>query len=98
MLDSGAKHGITHFVPQVWRGRISKPKDLKGGIIGPLIGHAMADRQCPKCGVIPLSDFSKEMRSQITRSRFFFMALIIVGFIAFVSVFVFVVLSFENPR
>lgn len=72
-----------------------KPQNLKGGIIGPLIGYAMADRECPNCGVIALSDFDEKTRSQIVRSRIMWMVAIIVGFIVFVGVAVKLMLAFE---
>jgi hypothetical protein len=84
--------------PRCQSGTISKPKSIKGGIIGPLIGHAMADRECPKCGVLALSDFPTEVQSQIKRSRVVFMAAIIVGFIVFVGGFVAIILAINPPN
>jgi hypothetical protein len=79
-------------------GTISKPKDIKGGIIGPLIGHALADRECPRCGVLALSDFPAEVQSQIKRSRVLLMVAIVVGFMVFVGGFVAIILAINPPN
>ena len=65
-----------------------RPKQIRGGIIGPLISYAMADRECGQCGVIAISDFEGDVQSRIKRSRVMWMAAIIIGFMVFVAVIV----------
>ncbi len=82
--------------PKCDTGTISKPKDIKGGIIGPLIGHALADRECPQCGVIAISDFNPETQAQIKRSQTVLMAAIIIGFIVAVGAITAILVPMQN--
>jgi hypothetical protein len=48
----------------------------QGGLLASLLGSAMADFECPRCGIIMREEFSPEVQGQMARGSY---ALVIVG-------------------
>jgi predicted RNA-binding Zn-ribbon protein involved in translation (DUF1610 family) len=51
-----------------------------GGLLALLLGSAMADFECPRCGIIMREEFSAEVQAQMNRGSY--MLIIIIALLA----------------